>query len=82
MLDEQPVINQKKQTERKLLEAYGKKSDHQFLTVQETATQNAISQINNASPSNDSELSQMLDKAVPVLQQDCNRAENLLNRNV
>jgi len=28
MLDEQPVINQKKQTERKLLEAHGKKFDH------------------------------------------------------
>jgi putative membrane protein len=82
MLDEQPVINHKKQTEKKLLQAYDKKFDHQFLTAQENESQNAIDQINNTSSSNNSDISRMLDKAVPVLQQDCNQARNLLNRNV
>ena len=81
MLEEQPVIKHKKQTEKKLLQAYGKTFDHQFLTAQEKESQNAIDQINNSS-NNNSEVSQMLDKAVPVLQQDCNRARELLNRKV
>jgi predicted outer membrane protein len=82
MLDEQPVINQKKQTEKTLLQAYGKNFDHQFLTAQEKVSQNDIDQINNTSSANNSDVKRMLDRAVPVLQRDCNQAKNLLNQNV